>query len=162
MTSNNFLHFGSKCHYQVRSLYRNRAHNVWQSYQNVFLFPHDIILGGTSGVAVILNHLFSFSAAIGSGLIAVASGILFYVNSSSGGTDIIALIIQKYSSLHIGRCLFLTDILIVAIGCIWSDSKVIIASIVGFLIKVFGIDFIMNRINKILIRKALIERRNEA
>lgn len=102
------------------------------------------------------------SAAIGSGLIAVASGILFYVNSSSGGTDIIALIIQKYSSLHIGRCLFLTDILIVAIGCIWSDSKVIIASIVGFLIKVFGIDFIMNRINKILIRKALIERRNEA
>ena len=185
---------------------------------NYFIFPHDIILGGTSGVAVILSHLLPFSAGkysvvlnafllilgllilgkeiagrtllgstittiaigafdmfahssspwienpvlstiVGSALIAIASGILFYVKSSSGGTDIVALIVQKYSSLHIGRCLFLTDVLIVAIGCIYFEPKVIIASILGFLIKVLGIDFMISRINKMFIRAMIKERK---
>ena len=181
---------------------------------NYFIFPHDVVLGGTSGLAVILNHIFAFSSGkwsvvlnvfiiilglltlgkemavrtllgsimttvaigafdalphpskawiensifstiLGCLLIALASGILFYVKSSSGGTDTIALIVQKYSSLHIGRCLFLTDVIIVVLGCIWSESTIIIASILGFLIKVFGIDFVVGRINKMRIRKMI-------
>ncbi len=183
-----------------------------------FIFPHNIILGGTSGIAVILNRFLSFSAGtysvvlnslllilgviflgkgmagrtlfgstmttiaigifdmfsnasnpwiensvlstiIGSALIAVASALMFYVKSSSGGTDIVALIVQKYSSLNIGRCLFLTDVLIVIFGCICFEPKVIVASVLGFLIKVFGIDFMISKINKMLIRRILKERK---
>ena len=40
------------------------------------------------------------SAAIGAAIIALASGIMFYCNASSGGTDIIALIVQKYRKIH--------------------------------------------------------------
>ena len=56
------------------------------------------------------------SAIAGALIIAFASAILFYVDSSSGGTDIIALIIKKYSDINIGNALLITDILIVIAG----------------------------------------------
>jgi uncharacterized membrane-anchored protein YitT (DUF2179 family) len=87
------------------------------------------------------------SAAIGASIIAIASGIMFYVNSSSGGTDIIALIIKKFSSLEIGKALLVTDILIVIVGGILSGLEIAIASFLGLLIKTLGIDLVIRLIN---------------
>ena len=42
----------------------------------------------------------------------LGSAVLFNIGSSSGGTDIIAMILRKYSSFDIGRALLITDILI--------------------------------------------------
>ena len=39
---------------------------------------------------------------------------MFYCNSSSGGTDVIALIVRKFSNINIGKALLITDILIAA------------------------------------------------
>ena len=39
------------------------------------------------------------------GLPAFGSAILFHVNASSGGTDIIAMLVKKYSHMHIGLAL---------------------------------------------------------
>jgi len=89
------------------------------------------------------------SALIGSGLIAIGSGILFYIDSSSGGTDIIALIIQKFSSIRIGRALLIADILIVIIGACVSPLPIAIASIIGLLVKAFGIDLVIGCIKRI-------------
>ena len=89
-----------------------------------------------------------FSAAVGAAVIAVASGIMFYVDSSSGGTDVIALIVQKYSRIQIGKALLITDILIVIIGGILSGMTVFLSSLLGFLIKIFGIDFVIGLIKK--------------
>ena len=83
------------------------------------------------------------SALLGAILIAVASGIMFAVGSSSGGTDIIALIVKKFSSLKIGRALLLTDILIVVLGGIFVFRDRLVASSVGFLVKVLGIDVVI-------------------
>ena len=41
---------------------------------------------------------------------ALGSAILFNIGSSSGGTDIIAMILKKYSSFDIGKALLVTDI----------------------------------------------------
>ena len=41
---------------------------------------------------------------------AFSSAILFNVNASGGGTDIIAMILKKYSTLNIGMALFLVDL----------------------------------------------------
>ena len=90
-----------------------------------------------------------FSALVGSAMIAVGSGILFYIDSSSGGTDIIALIIQKFSSIRIGRSLLIADILIVIIGACVSPLPVAIASIIGLLVKTFGIDIVIRFIKRI-------------
>ena len=168
----------------------------------VFIFPHSLLLGGTSGISVILNEYLSFSpgtilvvinfslliaafvilgkemaiktfvgstlttifvgaferifdngtilvsnifvsAVAGAALIALASGIMFYVNSSSGGTDIIALIVRKYSKINIGKALLITDFLIVIIGGVLSGYIILLSSFIGLLIKTFGIDFVI-------------------
>ena len=44
---------------------------------------------------------------------AASSAILFNVGASGGGTDIIAMILKKYTKLNIGGALFLVDLFIV-------------------------------------------------
>lgn len=87
-------------------------------------------------------------AVIGAVIIAIASAILFFVGSSSGGTDIIALIVQKYSGINIGRALLITDFVIVIAGGVTAGIFVAVCSFVGFLIKTLGIDLIISLINK--------------
>ena len=84
------------------------------------------------------------SATIGSVIIAFASGIMFYVDSSSGGTDVIALIIKKYTSFKIGKALLITDIAIVIVGGILSGSTIFFSSFLGLIIKTFGIDAVIS------------------
>ena len=88
------------------------------------------------------------SAIVGALIIAVASGVMFYVDSSSGGTDIIALIVKKYSNIRIGRALLITDVLIVIVGGILSGTTILISSFIGLLIKTLGIDFVISIIKK--------------
>ncbi len=87
-----------------------------------------------------------FSAAIGAAIIALASGIMFYCNASSGGTDIIALIVQKYRKIHIGKALLLTDILIMLFGGFLLGPTILLASSIGLLIKGLGVDFVIAQI----------------
>jgi uncharacterized membrane-anchored protein YitT (DUF2179 family) len=90
------------------------------------------------------------SAVAGAAIIAVASALLFYVKSSSGGTDIIALIIQKFSSIQIGKALLLTDVLIVVVGGVVSGWHIAVSSFVGLLIKTLGIDLMIKLIKSTL------------
>lgn len=83
------------------------------------------------------------SAVIGAAIIACASALMFYVDSSSGGTDIIALIIKKFSDIKIGKALLITDILIVIVGGIVSGWTIALSSFIGLLVKTLGIDFII-------------------
>ncbi len=172
-----------------------------------FIFPHDLLLGGTSGISVILEHLLPFSpgtilmvinfallvlafftlgrdmaiksvvgsslttlsigvlellwnntpiipspylsSMVGACLLAIASGILFHVGSNGGGTDIIALIVKKYTAIQdIGKALLATDILIVIVGGVVSGWRIAIGSFIGLLIKTLGIDFVIHLIQK--------------
>ncbi len=89
------------------------------------------------------------SAVIGALFIAIASGIMFYVGSSSGGTDVIALIIQKFSSIKIGKALLITDVLIVILGGLLSNFVILISSFIGLLVKTLGVDFVISQIKKL-------------
>ena len=168
----------------------------------LFIFPHSLLLGGTSGISVILEAYLPFSpgmilaainftllilafvilgrdmavkttvgsvlttlavtllekpltfenplienqflsAITGAAIIAVASGVMFYVDSSSGGTDIVALIVRKFSSVNIGRALLYTDVLIVIVGGIIAGLPILIASFAGLLVKTTGIDTVI-------------------
>ena len=57
---------------------------------------------------------------------AIASALLFYVGASSGGTDVIAMIVKKYAHVeNIGMALFLTDLVMIIIACFVFDIKTI-------------------------------------
>lgn len=47
---------------------------------------------------------------------AIAAALLFFENASGGGTDIIAMIIKKYSTMNISTALLLCDLIIVVLA----------------------------------------------
>ena len=63
---------------------------------------------------------------------ALGSAILFNIDASSGGTDIAAMILKKYTGLDVGRALLLSDVVIAAAalfvfditaGWAWPSSR---------------------------------------
>ena len=51
------------------------------------------------------------------------SAILFNMNASGGGTDIIAMVLRKYTSFNIGSALFLVDLCITVAACFVFDAQ---------------------------------------
>ena len=85
-----------------------------------------------------------FSSFVGGVIVAIASAWLFNLSASSGGTDVIALIINKYKKVQLGRALLITDIVIVLGGGIVLGLKVCLISALAFLTKVILIDLLVN------------------
>ncbi|WP_343250842.1 YitT family protein [Diplocloster hominis] len=78
---------------------------------------------------------------------AFGSAILFNIGASSGGTDIIAMVLKKYTSVNIGKGLLLSDLLITAAGCFVFDIKTGLFSFLGLTIKSFMVDGVIESIN---------------
>ena len=57
---------------------------------------------------------------------AVGSAMVFNVGASTGGTDIVAMILHKYSSLEIGKSLMVSDSLIVLIAAYLFGPKTVL------------------------------------
>ncbi len=78
---------------------------------------------------------------------AIASALLFNVGASSGGTDVIALIVEKYTHLHnIAAALFLTDLFMVVAACFVFDLYTALYSFVGLTVKSLVIDAVLEKI----------------
>ena len=81
-------------------------------------------------------------------LTGIGSAILFKCKASSGGTDIVALILKKYSTLNVRQALLVTDLLISASTFIvYEAAEVGLYSLLGLFAKVFVIDDILDSIN---------------
>lgn len=78
---------------------------------------------------------------------AFSSAILFNIGASSGGTDIVAMILKKYTHFNIGTALFCVDLLIVVLSCFIFDAKIGLFSLCGLLAKSFVIDGVIENIN---------------
>lgn len=78
---------------------------------------------------------------------AASSAILFNVGASGGGTDIIAMILKKYTKLNIGTALFLVDVLIVLASCLVFDVQTGLFSLCGLLAKSLVVDGVIENIN---------------
>lgn len=75
------------------------------------------------------------------------SALAFNVGASSGGTDIVALILKKYSRLNVGKALLCTDFLIAAGAFYVFGIKAGLYSILGLFSKAFLVDGIIENIN---------------
>ncbi len=81
-------------------------------------------------------------------LTGIGSAIIFNCGASSGGTDIVALILKKYTSLHVGRALMVTDVIIAAASFFVFDITAGLYSMLGLFTKAFLIDGIIEDIGK--------------
>jgi uncharacterized membrane-anchored protein YitT (DUF2179 family) len=77
---------------------------------------------------------------------AVGSAILFNIEGSSGGTDIIAMILKKYTSLNIGNALFVVDFLITVAAMVAFGVETGLFSILGLLVKALLVDMVLENI----------------
>ncbi len=78
---------------------------------------------------------------------AFGSAILFNIGASSGGTDIIAMILKKYTSFNIGSALFVTDLFIALAAFIVFDIKTGLFSFLGLMTKSLVVDGVIESIN---------------
>lgn len=79
---------------------------------------------------------------------AFSSAILFNIGASGGGTDIIAMIMKKYTKMsNIGTPLFIVDLLITVAACFVFDVKTGLFSFTGLLAKSLVIDGVIENIN---------------
>jgi len=79
---------------------------------------------------------------------AFAAAIFFNVGASGGGTDIIAMLLKKYTKMdNIGTPLFLVDLTITILACFVFDVKTGLFSFTGLLAKSLVIDGVIENIN---------------
>jgi uncharacterized membrane-anchored protein YitT (DUF2179 family) len=80
-------------------------------------------------------------------LTAIGSAMLFMTESSSGGTDIVALILKKYTSLDIGKALLATDF-VIALSAFWVfGMQTGLFSLLGLFAKAFLVDGVIESMN---------------
>lgn len=78
---------------------------------------------------------------------AVGTAILFNLGASSGGTDIIAMILKKYTSLNIGTVLMLVDVAAVASSFFIFGPETGLFSTIGLAAKSLVIDDVIENLN---------------
>ena len=78
----------------------------------------------------------------------VGSSLLFNIGASSGGTDIIAMILKKYTSLDIGSVLFLVDAAAIVMAFFLFGPTTGLFSALGLLCKSLVIDTVIESINQ--------------
>lgn len=78
---------------------------------------------------------------------AIASAILFNRDASSGGTDIIAMIVKKHTSFNIGTALMLADVVVAVSAFFLFGPATGLYSVCGLTAKCLVIDSVIERIN---------------
>lgn len=78
---------------------------------------------------------------------AVGAAILFNIGSSTGGTDVIAMLLKKYSNINIGVALLMTDILLTMAAFLIFDIQTGLLSILGLFLKTTLVDTVIENLN---------------
>lgn len=84
---------------------------------------------------------------------ALGSAILFNAQSSTGGTDILAMILKKFTSLDIGMALLYVDVLIAGSTLVLINVETGLFSLLGLVLKSVLVDSVIESLNR---RKSFI------
>jgi uncharacterized membrane-anchored protein YitT (DUF2179 family) len=98
---------------------------------------HKPITGGDMFIELVFGILIS----------AVGMGIIFNQNASTGGTDIIAKIINKYLHIDIGKSLLMSDFMITLLAAIAFDARTGMYALLGVVMNGFVIDTVIEGLN---------------
>ncbi len=166
-----------------------------------FVIPHGIIMGGTTGIAIILNRFFGLdtsntvlllnlimlilgavvlgkkfflttvvssilypvllgiaeelpgiaditvnpllAALFGGGLLGVSVGMVMRVGSSTGGTDVLNLVLHKLLHLPVSVLVYITDIVILGGQALFSRPEQILYGIAFLVVETFVLNQVM-------------------
>lgn len=95
--------------YGIKSIAGTVLLSLWTSFFGL-LTGYNGVLSYTDGADIILSAIF------GGGLVGCGIGLVMRTGANTGGTDIIAQIINKYTPLSTGTGLFISDGLVLVAG----------------------------------------------
>lgn len=111
------------------------------------LWFSQFLINGPNGVPPqILGPGQDFMAClIGAAMCGIGLGVVFNCNGSTGGTDIIAAIINKYHDITLGRMIMACDVIIIS-SCyfVFYDWRRVIFGFVTLFVIGFVLDYIVN------------------
>ena len=86
---------------------------------------------------------------LGTIIIATGLGIAFAINASTGGTDILAKILNKYSTFNIGISLLVVDLFVVVCGGVTFGLDKGIYSLIAAIVNGLLVDLVIAKIDKV-------------
>lgn len=125
-----------------------------------FKFTNNFTFGGITGIAVLVAKFLPISASDFSFVVnilllifaillpALGSAILFNIGASSGGTDVIAMILKKYTSVDIGKGLMISDLIFTLAGFLVFNVKTGLYSLFGLIMRSALIDNFIESFNR--------------
>ena len=106
-----------------------------------WLFEYFVALSGPITEHTLLELVYAV------GLTGIGAAIIFRCNASSGGTDIVALILKKYTRLNVGEALLVSDLVIAASTIFIYGIEIGLFSLLGLFAKVFVVDDLLDSMN---------------
>lgn len=94
-------------------------------------------------------------------LTSVGSAFIFNSGASSGGTDITALILKKYTSFDVGKALLTVDFLVAASSFLVFNIQAGLFSLLGLFAKAFLVDGVIENLNTCKYFVVITSKRNE-
>lgn len=94
-------------------------------------------------------------------LTSIGSAMIFNSNASSGGTDIMALILKKYTAIDVGKALLVVDFLVASSSFIVFDVQTGLFSLLGLFSKAFIVDAVIENLNTCKYFVVITEKREE-
>ena len=80
-------------------------------------------------------------------LTSFGAAIMFNTGASSGGTDIIAMILKKYTAINVGTALLIADAIVAFSSFFVFDVTIGLFSVLGLFMKAFLVDGIIENMN---------------
>ena len=94
-------------------------------------------------------------------LTSIGSAMIFNANASSGGTDIVALILKKFTALDVGKALLAVDFIVAASSFVVFDVQTGLFSLLGLFAKAFLVDAVIESLNTCKYFVVITEKRDE-
>lgn len=94
-------------------------------------------------------------------LTSIGSAMIFNSDASSGGTDIVALIIKKYTSFDVGKCLLAVDFVVAVSAFFVFNIQTGLFSLLGLFSKAFIVDAVIENFNTCKYFVVITDKREE-
>lgn len=94
-------------------------------------------------------------------LTSIGSALIFNSNASSGGTDIVALILKKFTSINVGKALLVVDFIVATSSFFVYGVVAGLFSLLGLFAKAFIVDAVIENLNTCKYFVVITDKREE-
>ncbi|WP_349763673.1 YitT family protein [Fusobacterium sp. SYSU M8D902] len=127
---------------------------AWKMVGKDFLFK---TLYGTTCLSVLLSltenikgptNDIMLGSIYGGLFVGIGLGLIFMVNGSTGGTDVVARILNRYFDIPLGKTMLFLDVVILGIAAIFFGKEIVMYTLIAMLIVSKAIDYFQDGYTK--------------